>query len=151
MVNLTIRLNSKGGLTSAAGTPIASGNTPGITGGATDSTTPRLVCGPHLTASDLPLASGVGLVPSVHSESTAIVGLGVKVRRQPGNKVHFCVRCNFPIAIYGRLVSIQASNHLYHTECGHRCYAWWIPAHPTCTKVVRADNHVRIQPALLRT
>jgi hypothetical protein len=52
---------------------------------------------------DLALAKGLGTV-STDSSSCVINLVGVKARRRPGDKVHICVRCNFPIAVYGRLV-----------------------------------------------
>lgn len=53
---------------------------------------------------DVPILRGLG-ISSVEAYVATFVGS--KVRRQPGDKVHVCVRCNFPIAVYGRLVRGQ--------------------------------------------
>lgn len=63
--------------------------------------TVTVTCPDHLVLADLPVAKGLGV-----ATSTSVVKLvGRKSRRQLGERVHFCVRCDFPIAIYGRLVS----------------------------------------------
>ncbi|KAF2288567.1 hypothetical protein GH714_008624 [Hevea brasiliensis] len=36
--------------------------------------------------------------------ATVVKTVGRRSRRQLGERVHFCVRCDFPIAVYGRLV-----------------------------------------------
>lgn len=59
-----------------------------------------VACPDHLVLADLPVAKSLGLASSA-SISKAV---GRKSRRQLGERVHFCVRCDFPIAIYGRLV-----------------------------------------------
>ncbi|KAL3680048.1 hypothetical protein R1sor_023004 [Riccia sorocarpa] len=114
MVNLTIRLNAKGsgGETSTPGKPAVE---------APD--TPKLICGGHLIQSELPTASGVGLVSDLAAATVPPSGyLGYKVRRTAGDKVHFCVRCHFPIAIYGRL---DPCEHVFCLICAKKdvsCY-----------------------------
>lgn len=66
---------------------------------------------PHLIDTDLPLLRGVGVVPS---EPCAVNFVGVKAHRRPGDKVHICVRCNFPIAVYGRLIPCE---HVFCLTC----------------------------------
>ncbi|EFH49407.1 hypothetical protein ARALYDRAFT_908327 [Arabidopsis lyrata subsp. lyrata] len=56
-------------------------------------------CPDHLVLADLPVAKGIGSV----TPTTVIKPVGRRSRRQLGERVHFCVRCDFPIAIYGRL------------------------------------------------
>ncbi|KAL2613059.1 hypothetical protein R1flu_024751 [Riccia fluitans] len=114
MVNLTIRLSAKGsgGETSTPSKQPLEGPD-----------TPKLICGGHLIQSELPAASGVGLVPDLAAATILSSGyLGYKVRRTAGDKVHFCVRCHFPIAIYGRL---DPCEHVFCLICAKKdvnCY-----------------------------
>lgn len=62
--------------------------------------TVTVACPDHLVLADLPVAKGIGSV----TPTTVIKPVGRRSRRQLGERVHFCVRCDFPIAIYGRLV-----------------------------------------------
>ena len=62
--------------------------------------TVTVACPDHLVLADLPVAKGIGAATA----SSPIKTLGRRSRRQLGERVHFCVRCDFPIAIYGRLV-----------------------------------------------
>lgn len=59
-----------------------------------------VACPDHLVLSDLPVAKTIGSVPATSRVKT----VGYRVHRRAGEKVHFCVCCDFPIAIYGRLV-----------------------------------------------
>lgn len=73
------------------------------TGGARPSPLETVIaCPDHLVLADLPVAKGIG----VASATSFVKTLGRRSRRQLGERVHFCVRCDFPIAIYGRLVTI---------------------------------------------
>lgn len=63
--------------------------------------TVTVACPDHLVLADLPVAKGIGSV----TPTTVIKPVGRRSRRQLGERVHFCVRCDFPIAIYGRLVT----------------------------------------------
>lgn len=63
---------------------------------------------------DVPILRGLGISSL---EAYVATFVGSKVRRQPGDKVHVCVRCNFPIAVYGRLVRGQFFHLLlYHVD-----------------------------------
>jgi E3 ubiquitin-protein ligase Hakai len=107
MVNLKIRLSNKSGSSpgivknetaNGSSVPIISSSGADLEGVPSSSVLP-----PHLVGEDLALARGLGTV-STDSSSCVINLVGVKARRRPGDKVHICVRCNFPIAVYGRLV-----------------------------------------------
>jgi E3 ubiquitin-protein ligase Hakai len=107
MVNLKIRLSNKSGSSpgivknetaNGSSVPIISSSGADLEGVPSSSVLP-----PHLVGEDLALAKGLGTV-STDSSSCVINLVGVKARRRPGDKVHICVRCNFPIAVYGRLV-----------------------------------------------
>lgn len=79
----------------------------GDSGGAPAKTPPAVetvtvACPDHLVLADLPVAKSIGAVTS--SGSTFVRSVGRRSRRHLGERVHFCVRCDFPIAIYGRLV-----------------------------------------------
>ena len=63
--------------------------------------TVTVACPDHLVLADLPVAKGMGAA----SATAVIKSVGRRSRRQLGERVHFCVRCDFPVAIYGRLVS----------------------------------------------
>lgn len=63
--------------------------------------TVTVACPDHLVLADLPVAKGLGTA----SATAVIKSVGRRSRRQLGERVHFCVRCDFPVAIYGRLVS----------------------------------------------
>lgn len=62
--------------------------------------TVTVACPDHLILADLPVAKSLGVVTSASLVKT----VGRRSRRHLGERVHFCVRCDFPIAIYGRLV-----------------------------------------------
>lgn len=76
--------------------------------------TVTVACPDHLVLADLPVAKGLGITPS----SSVVKSVGRRSRRVPCERVHFCVQCDFPIAIYGRLVlpietlNITTSIHL---------------------------------------
>ncbi|XP_054785394.1 E3 ubiquitin-protein ligase HAKAI homolog [Prosopis cineraria] len=60
-----------------------------------------IACPDHLVLADLPVAEGIGAATA----TSLIKTLGWRSRRQLGKRVHLCVRCDFPIAIYGRLLN----------------------------------------------
>lgn len=60
-----------------------------------------VACPDHLVLANLPVAKVLGAAAS----NSVVKVVGRKSRRQLGERVHFCVKCDFPIAIYGRLVS----------------------------------------------
>ncbi|KFK44565.1 hypothetical protein AALP_AA1G273700 [Arabis alpina] len=80
--------------------------------------TVTVACPDHLVLADLPVAKGIGSV----TPTTVIKPVGRRSRRQLGERVHFCVRCDFPIAIYGRLIPCD---HAFCLECARSdsiCY-----------------------------
>ncbi|KAJ8899695.1 hypothetical protein K2173_019393 [Erythroxylum novogranatense] len=80
--------------------------------------TVTVACPDHLVLADLPVAKGVGPATSAITIKT----VGRRSRRQLGERVHFCVRCDFPIAIYGRLSPCE---HAYCLDCARSdsiCY-----------------------------
>ncbi|EPS65609.1 hypothetical protein M569_09168 [Genlisea aurea] len=64
----------------------------------------NVACPDHLVLADLPVAKSLG-TPFANA---VVKNVGRRSRRQLGDRVHFCVQCDFPIAVYGRL-----------TPCGH--------------------------------
>lgn len=62
--------------------------------------TVTVACPDHLVLADLPVAKGIG----ASTIASIVKTVGRRSRRQLGERVHFCVRCDYPIAIYGRLV-----------------------------------------------
>ncbi|KAH7302435.1 hypothetical protein KP509_23G073000 [Ceratopteris richardii] len=121
MVNLTIRLSKGSG--GAAGGAVDGGAGPGTAGeglaagGLLDQAV-TVSCPDHLVLADLPVAKALGSV----SDVTLVKVLGRKARRRLGDKVHFCVRCDFPIAIYGRL---DPCEHIFCLTCARKdtaCY-----------------------------
>lgn len=62
--------------------------------------TVTVACPDHLVLAKLPVAKGIGAPIAASLVKT----VGRRSRRQLGERVHFCVRCDFPMAIYGRLV-----------------------------------------------
>ena len=71
--------------------------------------TVTVACPDHLVLADLPVAKGIGSATAASLVKT----LGRRSRRQLGERVHFCVRCDFPIAVYGRLVTTYAHVSLF--------------------------------------
>ncbi|KAF3946010.1 hypothetical protein CMV_027674 [Castanea mollissima] len=62
--------------------------------------TVTVACPDHLILAELPVAKGIGAATAASLVKT----VGRRSRRPLGERVHFCVRCDFPVAIYGRLV-----------------------------------------------
>jgi len=71
--------------------------------------TVTVACPDHLVLADLPVAKGIGTATA----SSVVRNVGRRSRRQLGERVHFCVRCDFPIAIYGRLVITPLHSNLF--------------------------------------
>lgn len=67
-----------------------------------------VACPDHLNIADLPVAKSVGSVTA----SSVVKTVGRKARPQMGERIHICVRCDFPIAIYGRLVRAKYNSLL---------------------------------------
>ncbi|XP_071689620.1 E3 ubiquitin-protein ligase HAKAI homolog [Rutidosis leptorrhynchoides] len=80
--------------------------------------TVTVACPDHLVLAELPVAKSLGSVSSV----THVKTVGRRSRRQLGERVHFCVQCDFPIAIYGRLIPC---GHVFCLDCARSdsiCY-----------------------------
>ncbi|XP_007026811.2 PREDICTED: E3 ubiquitin-protein ligase Hakai [Theobroma cacao] len=80
--------------------------------------TVTVACPDHLVLADLPVAKSIGAATS----SSLVKTVGRRSRRQLGERVHFCVRCDFPIAIYGRLSPCE---HAFCLDCARSdsiCY-----------------------------
>lgn len=80
--------------------------------------TVTVACPDHLVLADLPVAKGLGSATA----SSAVKIVGRRSRRQLAERVHFCVRCDFPIAIYGRLSPCE---HAFCLDCARSdsiCY-----------------------------
>ncbi|KAF7845412.1 E3 ubiquitin-protein ligase Hakai [Senna tora] len=94
----------------------ASEGLPGVKSSPVETVT--VTCPDHLVLADLPVAKGIGLATA----ASVVKTLGRRSRRQRGECVHFCVRCDFPIAIYGRLSPCE---HAFCLECARSdsmCY-----------------------------
>ncbi|KAF8402717.1 hypothetical protein HHK36_010805 [Tetracentron sinense] len=80
--------------------------------------TVTVACPDHLVLADLPVAKSLGSATAASLVKT----VGRRSRRQLGERVHFCVRCDFPIAIYGRLSPCE---HAFCLDCARSdssCY-----------------------------
>lgn len=80
--------------------------------------TVTVTCPDHLVLADLPVAKGLGSATAL----SRVKIVGRRSRRQLGERVHFCVRCDFPIAIYGRLSPCE---HVFCLDCARSdsiCY-----------------------------
>ncbi|OVA00757.1 hypothetical protein BVC80_9083g48 [Macleaya cordata] len=80
--------------------------------------TVTVACPDHLILADLPVAKSIGAASATSLSKT----VGRRSRRHLGERVHFCVRCDFPIAIYGRLSPCE---HAFCLDCARSdssCY-----------------------------
>uniref|UniRef100_A0A7N0ZY57 RING-type E3 ubiquitin transferase n=1 Tax=Kalanchoe fedtschenkoi TaxID=63787 RepID=A0A7N0ZY57_KALFE len=80
--------------------------------------TVTVACPDHLVIADLPVAKSLGVIPS----APLLKNIGRKSRCLIGERVHFCLRCDFPIAVYGRLISC---GHAFCLDCARTdsvCY-----------------------------
>ncbi|KAJ4962012.1 hypothetical protein NE237_021922 [Protea cynaroides] len=80
--------------------------------------TVTVACPDHLVLADLPVAKSLGNV----SAASLVKAVGRRSRRLLGDRVHFCVRCDFPITIYGRLSPCE---HAFCLDCARSdssCY-----------------------------
>ncbi|KAL9242988.1 hypothetical protein vseg_016933 [Gypsophila vaccaria] len=80
--------------------------------------TVTVACPDHLVLADLPVAKGLGPATS----ALIVKVIGRRSRRQLAERVHFCVRCDFPIAVYGRL---SPCDHAFCLDCARSdsiCY-----------------------------
>lgn len=87
---LQIRLNKGSSIEGGTGTKLLPGESVNV------------ACPDHLILADLPVAKGLGSATA----ASFVKIVGRRSRRQLAERVHFCVRCDFPIAVYGRLVHI---------------------------------------------
>ncbi|KAK9069322.1 hypothetical protein SSX86_013438 [Deinandra increscens subsp. villosa] len=80
--------------------------------------TVTVACPDHLVLAELPVAKSLGASTAV----TPVKIVGRRSRRPLGERVHFCVRCDFPIAVYGRLIPCE---HAFCLDCARSdsiCY-----------------------------
>lgn len=80
--------------------------------------TVTVACPDHLVLADLPVAKSLG----TPNPTAVIKTVGRRSRRQLGERVHFCVRCDFPIAIYGRLSPCEHAFCLACARSDSLCY-----------------------------
>ncbi|CAH1418615.1 unnamed protein product [Lactuca virosa] len=104
---LQIRLSNKAATSeSGGGAKLPSGETVTV------------ACPDHLVLAELPVAKSLGSASGV----TLVKTVGRRSRRHLGERVHFCVQCDFPIAIYGRLIPCE---HAFCLDCARSdsiCY-----------------------------
>jgi E3 ubiquitin-protein ligase Hakai len=100
----TVGGGGAGGAATVVGAP--SVKTAAVGPGAAEGVT--VACPDHLVIADLPVAKSIGAV--IASATSAARTIGRRSRRPLGERVHICSRCDFPIAIYGRLVSTILSH-----------------------------------------
>lgn len=79
----------------------------------------RVSCPDYLVLADLPVAKALG---STCSNASVVKFVGRRSSRQLGARVHFCVRCNLPIAIYGRLSPCEHAFCLTCARSDFSCY-----------------------------
>ncbi|KAJ1694136.1 hypothetical protein LUZ63_010834 [Rhynchospora breviuscula] len=79
-----------------------------------------VACPDHLVIADLPVAKSIGAVTA--SSTSAARTIGRRSRRPLGERVHICSRCDFPIAIYGRLTPCEHAFCLTCARSDSSCY-----------------------------
>lgn len=110
---LQIRLSNKAA-PSETGAAAAAGVGAGAGGAKLPSgETVTVACPDHLVLAELPVAKSLGSANGV----TLVKTLGRRSRRPLGERVHFCVQCDFPVAVYGRLVCSYYICLAYLTSC----------------------------------
>ncbi|KAJ0088042.1 hypothetical protein Patl1_31717 [Pistacia atlantica] len=97
--------------------------------------TVTVACPDHLVLADLPVAKGIGAATAASLVKT----VGRRSRRQLGERVHFCVRCDFPIAIYGRLGMLSLTV-LKTSKLTRLLYDWNPCEHVFCLDCARSDS-----------
>uniref|UniRef100_A0ACD5TJ99 Uncharacterized protein n=1 Tax=Avena sativa TaxID=4498 RepID=A0ACD5TJ99_AVESA len=124
---LQIRLSKIGSSDSGAAASGAAAGTSGgapakssaaAAGGAPESVT--VACPDHLIIADLAVAKSLGAV--TNSAVAATRAIGRRSRRPLGERVHICSRCEFPIAIYGRLIPCEHAFCLACARSDSSCY-----------------------------
>lgn len=91
----------------------------GVSKPAASSENVRVSCPDYLVLADLPVAKALG---STCSNASVVKFVGRRSSRQIGARVHFCVRCNLPIAIYGRLSPCEHAFCLTCARSDFSCY-----------------------------
>ncbi|XP_076938480.1 E3 ubiquitin-protein ligase HAKAI homolog [Bidens hawaiensis] len=115
---LQIRLSNKAAPSESGG---AAGGGIGIgIGGAKlpSGETVTVACPDHLVLAELPVAKSLGSTNGV----TLVKTVGRRSRRPLGERVHFCVQCDFPVAVYGLLMPCE---HVFCLDCARSdslCY-----------------------------
>ncbi|KAL3639442.1 hypothetical protein CASFOL_017349 [Castilleja foliolosa] len=102
---LQIRLSKPANETGASAKPVPVDNV-------------TVACPDHLILADLPVAKCLGSP----SATAVIKTVGRRSRRQLGERVHFCVRCDFPVAVYGVWSPCE---HVFCLDCARSdslCY-----------------------------
>lgn len=82
--------------------------------------TVTVACPDHLVLADLPVAKGIGSITA--SSPSSVKSVGRRPRQHLGERVHFCVQCDFPIAIYGRLSPCEHAFCLACARSDASCY-----------------------------
>ncbi|OQU91575.1 hypothetical protein SORBI_3001G207500 [Sorghum bicolor] len=106
------------GSAAAFGAAAAVGAAAALGGGIPESVT--VACPDHLVIADLPVAKSLGAVTT--SAAAATRAIGRRSRRPLGERVHICSRCEFPIAIYGRLIPCEHAFCLTCARSDSSCY-----------------------------
>ncbi|KAJ0714739.1 putative transcription factor interactor and regulator LIM family [Helianthus annuus] len=75
-------------------------------------------CPGHLVLAELPVAKSIGSASGV----TLVKTVGQKSSRPLGQRVHMCAQCDFPIAIYGRMIPCEHALCLDCARSGSTCF-----------------------------
>ncbi|XP_078440074.1 RING/U-box superfamily protein [Wolffia australiana] len=98
-----------------------------LDGGATAAKPPAaaetvtVACPDHLVLADLPVAKSLGAI-TASSRPSLVKSIGRRSRRHLGERVHFCVCCDHPIAVYGRLMPCEHAFCLTCARSDSSCY-----------------------------
>ncbi|KAL5224526.1 hypothetical protein ABZP36_011165 [Zizania latifolia] len=125
---LQIRLSKIGSSDSGA---VASGAAAGAAGGAPAKSAAlaaaagvpesvTVACPDHLVIADLAVAKSIGAITTSAVPATRTIGR--RSRRPHGERVHICCRCEFPIALYGRLIPCEHAFCLTCARSDSSCY-----------------------------
>ncbi|MFS8004789.1 putative transcription factor interactor and regulator C2H2 family [Helianthus anomalus] len=80
--------------------------------------TVTVACPDHLVLAELPVAKSIGSASGV----TLVKTVGQKASRSLGKRVHICAQCDFPIAIYGRMIPCEHALCLDCARSGSTCF-----------------------------
>ncbi|KAL5231474.1 hypothetical protein ABZP36_030250 [Zizania latifolia] len=125
---LQIRLSKIGSSDSGAA---ASGGVAGATGGVPAKSVAAVAaagvpesvtvaCPDHLVIADLAVAKSIGDITTSAVAATRTIGR--RSRRPLGERVHICCRCEFPVALYGRLIPCEHAFCLTCARSDSSCY-----------------------------